>query len=149
MLRDPTQSPALPSGQAAEHLQARLRPDLVVQPVPYEGVTHYVIKDPIALKYFRFKAEEYFLLQQLDGKQTLQDIKRAFERKFRPQTITVEDLLRFVAQLHEASLVLLDTDRAGQGPDQAEAEEPLEEDRARAPPTSCTSRSRSSTPSGC
>ncbi|MEW4568069.1 site-2 protease family protein [Tautonia sp. JC769] len=115
MLRDPSQSASVPAGQAAEYLTARLRPDLVVQPVPYEGVTHYVIKDPIALKYFRFKSEEYFLLQELDGKKTLQDIKRAFERKFRPQTITVEDLLRFVAQLHEASLVLVDT------PDQAKA----------------------------
>jgi len=115
MLQDPTQSPALPAGQAAEHLQVRLRPDLVVQPVPYEGVTHYVIKDPIALKYFRFKAEEYFLLQQLDGKKNLQDIKRAFERAYRPQTITVDDLLRFVSQLHEASLVLIDT------PEQAKA----------------------------
>ncbi|WP_152051710.1 site-2 protease family protein [Tautonia marina] len=115
MLRDPSQSASVPAGQAAEYLTARLRPDLVVQPVPYEGVTHYVIKDPIALKYFRFKSEEYFLLQELDGKKTLQDIKRAFERKFRPQTITVEDLLRFVAQLHEASLVLVDT------PEQAKA----------------------------
>ncbi|QDV34160.1 site-2 protease family protein [Tautonia plasticadhaerens] len=115
MLRDPSTPGSVPAGQAAEYLTARLRPDLVVQPVPYEGVTHYVIKDPIALKYFRFKAEEYFLLQELDGKKTLQDIKRAFERKYRPQTITVEDLLRFVAQLHEASLVLVDT------PDQAKA----------------------------
>ncbi len=110
MLRDPSKASALPAGQAAEHIQATLRPDLVIQPVPYEGVTHYVIKDPIALKYFRFKAEEYFLLQQLDGKKTLQDIKRSFERTFRPQTITVDDLLRFVGQLHEASLVLLDTE---------------------------------------
>lgn len=115
MLRDPSQTASVPAGQAAEYLTARLRPDLVVQPVPYEGVTHYVIKDPIALKYFRFKSEEYFLLQELDGKKTLQDIKRAFERKFRPQTITVDDLLRFVAQLHEASLVLVDT------PEQAKA----------------------------
>lgn len=109
MIKDPTQAPALPSGQAPEHLKIRLRPDLVVQPVPYEGVTHYVVKDPIGLKYFRFKAEEYFLLQQLDGKNTLLDIKRAFERKFRPQTITIDDLLRFTAQLHEASLCLVDT----------------------------------------
>ncbi len=109
MLKDPTQSPALPSGQSAEHLKVRLRPDLVVVPQFYEGMTHYVIKDPIALKYFRFKAEEYFLLQQFDGKQTLQEIKRAFERKFRPQTITVDDLLRFASQLHESSLAWLDT----------------------------------------
>jgi putative peptide zinc metalloprotease protein len=102
-------------GQAAEHLKVKLRPDLIVQPQFYEGMTHYVIKDPIALKYFRFKIEEYFLLQQFDGKQTLQDVKRAFERKYRPQTITVDDLLRFASQLHEAGIALIDS------PDQAQA----------------------------
>ena len=96
-------------GQAAEHLQVKLRPDLIVQPQFYEGMTHYVVKDPIALKYFRFKVEEYFLLQQLDGKHTLQDVKKAFERKYRPQTISIEDLTRFVAQLHEAGIAQLDT----------------------------------------
>ena len=111
----PTISPATPMGQAAEHLQVKLRPDLIVQPQFYEGMTHYVIKDPIALKYFRFKVEEYFLLQQFDGKQTLQDVKRAFERKYRPQTITVDDLLRFASQLHEAGIALIDS------PDQAQA----------------------------
>jgi putative peptide zinc metalloprotease protein len=105
----PTLTPAAPLGQAAEHLRIKLRPDLIVQPQFYEGMTHYVIKDPIALKYFRFKIEEYFLLQQLDGKNTLQDVKRAFERKYRPQTISIEDLTRFTAQLHEAGLALIDS----------------------------------------
>src|SRR6516225_2421014 len=105
----PTIAPAMPLGQAAEHLKVRLRPDLVVQPQFYEGMTHYVIKDPLALKYFRFKIEEYFLLQQFDGKQTLQDVKKAFERKYRPQTISIEDLTRFVAQLHEAGIILIDS----------------------------------------
>ncbi len=109
------QTPALPAGQAAEHLRIKLRPDLIVQPQFYEGMTHYVVKDPIALKYFRFKVEEFFLLQQLDGKQNLQDVKRAFERTYRPQTISVDDLLRFAAQLHEAGIAQVDT------PDQARA----------------------------
>lgn len=111
----PTQAPANPYGQAAEHLKVKLRPDLVVQPQFYEGMTHYVIKDPLALKYFRFKIEEYFLLQLFDGNNTLQDVKRAFERKYRPQTISIEDLTRFVSQLHEAAVVVVDS------PDQAEA----------------------------
>src|SRR3954447_2589738 len=109
----PSLTPTMPLGQAAEHLRVKLRPDLIIQPQFYEGMTHYVIKDPIALKYFRFKVEEYFLLQQLDGVQTLQDVKRSFERKYRPQTISVEDLTRFVAQLHEAGLAQIDS------PDQA------------------------------
>ncbi len=110
----PTLAPALPAGQSAEQLQVKLRPDLVVQPQFYEGMTHYVVKDPIALKYFRFKVEEYFLLQQFDGKQTLQDVKRGFERKYRPQTISIEYLTRFVSQLHEAGIAQLDS------PDQAD-----------------------------
>jgi putative peptide zinc metalloprotease protein len=109
----PTLSPAMPLGQAAEHLQVKLRPDLIVQPQFYEGMTHYVVKDPIGLKYFRFKIEEYFLLQQFNGKNTLQDVKRSFERKYRPQTISIEDLTRFVAQLHEAGIAQIDS------PDQA------------------------------
>ena len=105
----PTLTPVMPAGQAAEHLRVKLRTDLVVQPQFYEGMTHYVVKDPLALKYFRFKIEEYFLLQQFDGKQTLQDVKKAFERKYRPQTISIEDLTRFVAQLHEAGIILVDS----------------------------------------
>ncbi|MFO0909643.1 MAG: HlyD family efflux transporter periplasmic adaptor subunit [Isosphaeraceae bacterium] len=105
----PTLAPAMPLGQAAEHLQPRLRPDLIVQPQFYEGMTHYVVKDPIGLKYFRFKIEEYFLLEQFNGKNTLQDVKRAFERKYRPQTISIEDLTRFVAQLHEAGIAQIDS----------------------------------------
>ena len=81
----------------------------MVQPQFYEGMTHYVVKDPLALKYFRFKIEEYFLLQQFDGKQNLQDVKKAFETKYRPQTISIEDLTRFVAQLHEAGIVQIDS----------------------------------------
>ena len=105
----PTLAPSLPFGQAAEHLVVKLRPDLVVQPQFYEGMTHYVVKDPLALKYFRFKIEEYYLLEQFDGKQTLQEVKKAFERKYRPQTISIEDLTRFVAQLHEAGIVHIDS----------------------------------------
>jgi len=96
-------------GQAGETLRVRLRPDLVVRPQFYEGMTHYVVKDPIGLKYYRFKAEEYFLLQQLDGKSTLLEVKKAFERKYRPQTITVDDLVRFCSQLHEAGVAQIDT----------------------------------------
>ncbi len=111
----PTLSPAPPAGQAAEHLRVKLRRDLIVQPQFYEGMTHYVVKDPIALKYFRFKIEEYFLLEQFDGTKTLLDVKKAFERKYRPQTISMEDLTRFSAQLHEAGIVQIDS------PDQAKA----------------------------
>jgi putative peptide zinc metalloprotease protein len=105
----PTLAPALPAGQAADHLSPKLRRDLIVVPQFYEGMTHYVVKEPIGQKFFRFKIEEYFLLQQFDGRKTLTDVKKEFERQYRPQTITIEDLLRFVSQLHEAGLVQVET----------------------------------------
>ena len=105
----PTITPMAPMGQAGETLRVRLRPDLIVRPQFYEGMTHYVVKDPLGLKYYRFKAEEYFLLQQLDGRTTLLEVKKAFERKYRPQTITVDDLVRFCSQLHEAGVAQIDT----------------------------------------
>ena len=138
-----------PSGRPPNTCEVKLRPDLVVQPQFYEGMTHYVIKDPLALKYFRFKIEEYFLLQQFDGKQTLQDVKKAFERKYRP----ADDLDRGPDPVrrpaprggHRPDR----QPRAGQGPDPPPQEEPLAEGLGSSSPTSSTSRSRSSTPSGC
>ena len=123
----PTLAPAAPAGQAAEHLQVKLRPDLIVQPQFYEGMTHYVVKDPIALKYFRFKIEEYFLLQQFDGKKTLQDVKKAFERKYRPQTISIEDLIAVRRAAPRGGHRPDRQPRPGQGPDPPPPQEPLEE----------------------
>ena len=39
----------------------------------------------------------------------MQEVKKAFERKYRPQTISIEDLTRFVAQLHEAGIIQIDS----------------------------------------
>ena len=39
----------------------------------------------------------------------MQEVKKAFERKYRPQTISIEDLTRFVAQLHEAGIIHIDS----------------------------------------
>ena len=123
----PTLAPSLPFGQAAEHLVVKLRPDLVVQPQFYEGMTHYVVKDPLALKYFRFKIEEYYLLEQFDGKQTLQEVKKAFERKYRP----ADDLDRRPDAVRRAASRGGDRShrqrRAGEGADSPPQEEPLAE----------------------
>ncbi len=98
----------------AERLRVRTRPDLVVREQLYEGRTHYVVKDPIGLRYFRFKEEEYFLLQQLDGKRSLEDVKDDYERQFRPHKITIEELARFASQLTQAGIAQVDSPRQGQ-----------------------------------
>jgi putative peptide zinc metalloprotease protein len=92
----------------------RRRGDLDVTRQVYQGQAWWVVKDPIALHYFRFRPEEYALLDMLDGSRSLEQLKERFEAEFPPRRITVEELARFVSTLHRSGLVI--GDRAGQGP---------------------------------
>jgi putative peptide zinc metalloprotease protein len=92
----------------------RRRGDLDVTRQVYQGQAWWVVKDPIALHYFRFRPEEYALLDMLDGRRSLEQLKERFEREFPPRRITVEELARFISTLHRSGLVI--GDRPGQGP---------------------------------
>jgi putative peptide zinc metalloprotease protein len=92
----------------------RRRGDLVVNRQVHQGQAWWVVKDPIALAYFRFRPEEYALLEMLDGQTSLDALKENFEARFPPRRITVEELARFIATLHRSGLVI--GDRPGQGP---------------------------------
>jgi putative peptide zinc metalloprotease protein len=52
----------------------RLRRNLRFHRHENEGVISWVVKDPTALKYFRFGQIEAWLMQQMDGTRSLQDI---------------------------------------------------------------------------
>src|SRR5581483_4313913 len=97
-----------------KQLKIRLRMDLVIEPQKYEGKTYYVIKDPVSLRYYRLKDNEHFLLQFLDGKQTLDDAQKAYEKHFRPERLRLEDLEHFAQQLLNAGLAQNESPRAGQ-----------------------------------
>src|SRR5436190_13618025 len=94
-------------------VRLRARPDLNITPQKYEGKTCYVVKDPVSLKYYRFNDQEYFVVQHFDGKHTLEETQKAFERKFRPHRLTLEDLEAFSQQLLTAGLVQHETAQAG------------------------------------
>ncbi|MEC8736758.1 MAG: HlyD family efflux transporter periplasmic adaptor subunit [Planctomycetota bacterium] len=92
----------------------RYRGDLVTNRQVYQGQAWYVVKDPIGLSYYRFRPEEYALLEMLDGEASLEDLKDNFEAQFPPRRITVDEVSRFVSTLHRSGLVI--GDRPGQGP---------------------------------
>src|SRR5262245_34377318 len=104
---------------AASELERRkqvkilLRSDLVVEPQKYEGRTYFVLKDPVSLRYYRLKDNEHFLLQFLDGKHTLEEAQKAYEREYRPERLKLEDLEGFAQQLLTAGLALSDSPKAG------------------------------------
>ena len=87
-------------------LQVYARTDLSARRSNYIGKSYWIVKDPIGLKYFRFQDEEYFILKNLDGKQSLETIKEKFEAEFPPQKITLEEIQSFVGQLHQSNLIV-------------------------------------------
>ena len=50
-----------------KYVRLRRRGDLGITPQKYEGKTYYVIKDPVSLRYYRFKEQENFLMGLMDG----------------------------------------------------------------------------------
>lgn len=91
----------------------RKRADLVASRHYYLGKSYWVVKDPVGLQYYRFQEEEYAILNWLDGETSLDDIKDRFEEEYPPQKITLEELHRFLGQLHRSGLIL--TGVSGQG----------------------------------
>lgn len=88
-----------------KQVRIRVRTDLSTSSTRYEGRTFYVIKDPVSLRYYRFKEQENFLLGLMDGTHTLDDAQKKFEERFRPERLTLEDLETFAQQLLTSGLV--------------------------------------------
>ncbi|NBO92204.1 MAG: hypothetical protein EBV06_07795 [Planctomycetia bacterium] len=94
-------------------LRITLRPDLAIEEHRYEGRKFYVVKDPVSLRYYRLKDNERFLLRYLDGKKTLEEAQKAYEREYRPERLRLEDLEGFAQQLLQAGLAMSDSPKAG------------------------------------
>ncbi len=102
-----------PETERRKQVKLLRRLDLGISVQKYEGRTYYVIKDPVSLRYYRFKEQEHFLLQLMDGKHTLDDSQKEFEKRFRPDRLTLEDLEQFGQQLLQAGLVQNDSPQSG------------------------------------
>ncbi|HEY7309098.1 MAG TPA: biotin/lipoyl-binding protein [Gemmataceae bacterium] len=96
-----------------KQVRVRLRPDLGIEAQKYEGRTYHVVKDPVSLRYYRLKDNEYFLLRYLDGKHTLEDAQKEYEAQYRPDRLKLEDVEAFAQQLINAGLAQNESPRAG------------------------------------
>jgi putative peptide zinc metalloprotease protein len=105
--------PAASDVERRKKVRIRLRKDLEIAPQQYEGRTYYVVKDPVSMRYYRFKEQENFLIDMMDGNQTLDDAQKAYEKRFRPERLTLEDLEGFAQQLLTAGLAMNESPQAG------------------------------------
>ncbi|MCS6852260.1 MAG: biotin/lipoyl-binding protein [Gemmataceae bacterium] len=103
-----------PDLERRKKVRLRLRSDLTITPTRYEGKTYHIVKDPVSLRYYRFKEQEYFLLRMMDGKHTLDETQKEFEKRFRPERLSLEDLEAFAQQLLKVGLAHNESPQAGQ-----------------------------------
>ncbi len=110
MGQTPPPSSLIPSTQRAIPLSARA--DLTMERIFYQGLSYWVIKDPVALAYYRLQEEQYHILQLLDGKRSLEDLREEFQKAFPTLRPTLADLRSLALDLHQKGLVY--SERTGQ-----------------------------------
>ena len=98
----------------ARKLPVKCRSDLTFKRQTYLGQTYWVLKDPIGARYFRLQEEEYFLLKQFNGENSLDDIKKTFEKEFPPQKISLDELQHLIGQFHQSGLVIASAPNQGE-----------------------------------
>lgn len=84
------------------------RADLHIVPLEFARRRSWGVKDPVTLTYFELRDEEYFVLQQLDGRSTWDKVCAAFQQRFRPQTLAIAELQQFIGQLASQGLLVAD-----------------------------------------
>jgi putative peptide zinc metalloprotease protein len=91
-------------------LLAPLRSDLVVrkQTIGHQNSYIAIIKDPIKKKYFRFEEEEYFVLKQIDGQTTSEEIANRYNKAFYDH-LTGDDIDEFIVSIKSNDLSELNT----------------------------------------
>jgi putative peptide zinc metalloprotease protein len=90
----------------------RLRTDLVISRQENAGRPALIVKDPSTGQFFRLKETESYILEQLDGSTSLEDVRRRVEQKF-TDPLDADTLQQFITSLNR--LGLLEKEHAGSG----------------------------------
>ena len=95
---------------AGEHaIPLRKRPDLECRAFGAGEGQYWRIKDPLSQRHFEFSREEFFILGELDGQASVEDIRRACERQFAPRRASSAQLMAFIARLHSEGLLVCES----------------------------------------
>lgn len=86
-------------------LRPRLRAHAKVHRHRYRGEVWYVLQDVLNDQSLRFTPEAYFLIGQMDGTRSLEEIWRSAGEKFGEDAPTEEDMLQVAGQLEALDLL--------------------------------------------
>ena len=98
---------------ASRTFDVRGRQDLIVSEQWQRGERVFVVKDPLALKYYRFSAREYAVLQWLDRPSSIDELLQRSNRELAEAPLDEHEIKSFINALHANGLVI--NQRRGQG----------------------------------
>ena len=107
---DPRSHKTMPSSPP---IKMKMRPDLTFDPMTYQGVEYWVVKEPLGQKYFQFPPHVFYLLKQLDGTKSAEELQDNYHRDFAPKRITQQEMQQLLTRFHQDGLVT--SDLPGQG----------------------------------
>jgi putative peptide zinc metalloprotease protein len=90
-------------------IKLRKRPDLTISTSVFQQEVSWIVKDPISLEYHRLREAEITVLEMLDGKSTLRDVKNALQDKYPTKMVRLADLQNLLATFHRTGLVVANT----------------------------------------
>lgn len=82
------------------------RRDLVISPQVYLGETVYIVKDPVALTYFRLAPAERMAMRHLDGQHSAEQIAERVSRRHPDHELDADAVLKFYGMLQASGLIL-------------------------------------------
>ena len=100
-------------GNSDAPLPVLRRRDLIAVETRHANESAFVIKDPIALRYHRMRPDEYFVLQQLDGTHSLDELRKRYEAEFAPRKVTAPQLNQLLFRFHQLGLTISDATLQG------------------------------------
>lgn len=90
---------------------SRLRADLIIHKQYFKNEEYFVIKDPLALTYFRLRPEDAFIISLLDGKKNLKAIAEKYAHQYPNSTHELKDIAAFIQQLGLGGLLNINAQR--------------------------------------
>ena len=97
--------------KAGMMIPASFRADLVMQKQLFRKEEYYVVKDPLALTYFRLRTEEAYLVTLLDGTRRLSEIQEICQERFPHGDYSLGEINNFIHQLGVSGLLNINARR--------------------------------------
>ncbi len=105
--------PAPKTQSSSPPVRMKMRGDLTFDRLTYQGVEYWVVKEPLGQKYYQFPPHVFYILQQLDGNQTIDQLIDGYHEEHAPKRITRTELQQLLTRFHRDGLVISDV--GGQG----------------------------------